>query len=80
MDNEDFSNAFSMPIGGGEIYPRPPHHYRGVEDLLILYTVDAEAIRPQLPPGVEPLDDPVPCLVKARWDTSQPGQSRIMMT
>ncbi len=67
MDNEDFSNAFSMPIGGGEIYPRPPHHYRGVEDLLILYTADAEAIRPQLPPGVEPLDDPVPCLVKARW-------------
>ena len=67
MDKKNFLNAFSMPIGGGEIYPRPPHHYRGVEDLLILYSADAETIRHLLPPGVEPVDDPVPCQVKARW-------------
>lgn len=67
MDRKDFASAFAMPIGGGEIYPRPPHHYRGVEDLLILYDADAEKLLPLLPPGVEPADDPVPCQVKARW-------------
>lgn len=67
MDAEEFRASFSMPLGGGEIYRRPPHHYRGVEDLQVHYEADAQGVLPLLPPGVEPIDDPVPCLVKARW-------------
>ena len=67
MKVKDFRTSFSMPIAGCEVYPRPPHHYRGVEDLVIYYSTDAEAVLPMLPPGVEPAEDPVPCQVKARW-------------
>lgn len=57
----------SMPIGGAELFPEPPHAYRGVEDLLIEYDASAAPMLPMLPPGLEPDGDPVRCWAKFRW-------------
>jgi acetoacetate decarboxylase len=55
-----------MPWGLGRPYPPPPHPYRDVEDLVVGFEARAAAVRPLLPPGVEPDGDPVPCQAKLR--------------
>lgn len=66
MTPEDFKRNFSMPLGGG-MYAEPPYAYRGVEDMVVRYEADADAVARLLPPHVEPADDPALCMAWARW-------------
>jgi acetoacetate decarboxylase len=56
-----FSTGFSQPVTA-PLYPDPPYLYRGAKVILGVYEADAERIRPHLPPGVTPLEDPVRCI------------------
>jgi hypothetical protein len=35
MDRAKLFESFSLPIGPGGAYPRPPYTYRGVEDVFV---------------------------------------------
>jgi acetoacetate decarboxylase len=60
-------SQFSMPWGDARPFPPPPHAYRNVEDLVISFEAERQAIASLLPPLVEPEGDPVPCQAKFRW-------------
>ena len=66
MDIESFKRNFSMPLGG-PMYAAPPYPFRGVQDLMIRYEADSDAVMELLPPHLEPADDPVICTSWARW-------------
>ena len=66
MDIESFKRHFSMPLGG-PMYAVPPYPFRGVQDLMIRYEADGDAVMELLPPHVEPADDPPICTAWARW-------------
>ncbi len=55
---------FSMPLGG-PLYGPPPWLLRGADAIVARYEADTERVRSLLPPGVEPLEDPVQCLAWA---------------
>ncbi|WP_372890766.1 acetoacetate decarboxylase family protein [Rhodosalinus sp.] len=56
-----------LPWTDARLYPRFPHVYRGVEDLVVGFEVPAAGVAPFLPRDVEPADDPVSCQAKFRW-------------
>ena len=66
MDIESFKRNFSMPLGG-PMYAAPPYPFRGVQDLMIRYEADSDAVSELLPPHLEPADDPVICTSWSRW-------------
>lgn len=66
MTPEDFKQSFSMPLNGS-MYEKPPYVYRAVQDLIITYEAETDAVCHLLPPHVEPADDPVICAAWARW-------------
>ena len=66
MDIESFKRNFSMPLGG-PMYAEPPYPFRGVQDLMIRYEADSDAVNELLPPHLEPADDPVICTSWSRW-------------
>ena len=66
MDIESFKRNFSMPLGG-PMYAEPPYPFRGVQDLMIRYEADSDAVSELLPPHLEPADDPVICTSWSRW-------------
>lgn len=47
------------------LYPDPPYYYRGTRMISVAYEAETTAVVPHLPPGVEPLEDPVQCVVLA---------------
>jgi acetoacetate decarboxylase len=53
--------GFNQPVTG-PLYPDPPYYYRGAKLMLGLYEADTKSVLPHLPPGVEPLEDPVRCI------------------
>ena len=57
MDIATFKHHFSMPLGG-PMYAAPPYPFRGVQDLMIRYEADSNAVMELLPPHLEPADDP----------------------
>jgi len=61
------NGSFSMPLGGGQLYPPPPYLYRNVEDVIISYEADRAAAESFLPPHVSVADDPAICFAWARW-------------
>ena len=66
MDIDTFKRHFSMPLGG-PMYEAPPYPFRNVQDLMIRYEADSNAVMELLPPHLEPADDPVICTSWARW-------------
>lgn len=58
---EDLNTMFSQPLGPGCLFDKPPYHYRGAEDILLIYKADAQKISPLLPPEIEVPDDEVIC-------------------
>jgi len=76
------TSSFSMPIGGGQLYPPPPYLYRGIESIVVAYETDREAAQSFLPPHVEVADDPASCFVWAVWypfSTFGPYQEAYIM-
>lgn len=67
MDHETFAQTFSMPLGPGGMYPRPPYAYRGAEDLWVSYEADPDAVAELLPPGVTAADEAPVCSARTRW-------------
>ena len=67
MDNTDFSQSYSLPIGPGPAYGPPPYLYRGVEDIFISYEADPEGVAALLPPGLEAADEVPVCIAWGRW-------------
>jgi acetoacetate decarboxylase len=67
MDAAAFKDSFSQPIGVGGAYAPPPYLYRGVQDIFISYTADAEQVASVLPPGVEAADEEPLCIAWGRW-------------
>ena len=53
-----------MPLGGS-LYGPPPWYLRGADAIVTRYEADSQKVRQLLPPGVEPLEDPVQCLAWA---------------
>lgn len=47
------------------LYPDPPYYYRGTRMISVVYEADPSRVVPHLPPGVEPLEEPVQCVVLA---------------
>ena len=58
------SGDYSMPLGGS-LYGPPPCYLRGANAIVTRYEADGQKVRQLLPPGVEPLEDPVQCVVWA---------------
>jgi acetoacetate decarboxylase len=67
VEPESFFQSFSLPIGPGPAYLRPPYTYRGVEDAFVAYETDPMGVVALLPPGVTAADDPPICIAWARW-------------
>ncbi len=66
MDVEKFFSNFSMPVQAS-LYGPPPYIYRGVEDIIIPYEANTDAVKGFLPPELELADDPAVCFAWARW-------------
>lgn len=66
MTPEQFAANFSMPAGA-PLYGAPPYIYRGVQDMMITYEADAQAVSELLPPHLELADSPAVCIAWARW-------------
>lgn len=58
------NGAYSMPLGGA-LYGPPPWHLRGSDAIVTRYEADIAKVAQLLPPGVEPLEDPVQCVAWA---------------
>jgi acetoacetate decarboxylase len=56
-----------LPWADARLYPRFPHAYRDVEDLVVGFEAAADAVRPFLPRDVEPDGEIVSCQAKFRW-------------
>src|SRR5260221_8240558 len=67
MNRASFFESFSLPIGPGGAYPRPPYTYRGVEDAFVAYETSPEGVEVLLPPGVTAADETPTCIAWARW-------------
>jgi acetoacetate decarboxylase len=67
MDAAAFRDTFSQPIGPGGAYGPPPYLYRGVQDIVIAYEADVDAVASLLPPGLEAADETPVCIAWGRW-------------
>ncbi|MSX63125.1 MAG: hypothetical protein F2763_00315 [Actinobacteria bacterium] len=67
MDLEQFASSYTTPLGTGALYPPPPYHYRGMEDVFVYYEADPERVRSVLPPRVDAADDIPICIAWTRW-------------
>jgi acetoacetate decarboxylase len=56
-----------LPWTQARLYPPLPHAYRGVEDLVVDFEVQSDAVQPFLPRDVEPDGEIVRCQAKFRW-------------
>jgi acetoacetate decarboxylase len=59
-----FTSSYSMPLGA-DLYLPPPWVLRDCDAINLRYEADTEQVSKILPPGVEPLDDPVQCIAIA---------------
>jgi acetoacetate decarboxylase len=58
--------GFSIPLSA-PLYPAPPYHYRNAQFVLAAFEASAADVARHLPPGVEPVQDPVPALAFGVW-------------
>ena len=47
------------------LYPNPPYYYRGTRGITAVWETDTQRVLHYLPPGVEPLEDPMRCVLFA---------------
>jgi acetoacetate decarboxylase len=67
MDARQFRESFSLPIGPGGAYQKPPYTYRGIEDIFVAYEASPAGVESLLPPGVTAADETPICIAWARW-------------